>query len=194
VFRKRDQDRQSAVRSLAEAKEVDQPSADQLAGGPPQRARAGRRDLGQGQGFVCLKGPIGCSALEIRLSFGLGSVGRTGGEANGPTADLKRDILPVRLGPYPQIDIAFAIGGDGGAGDGDAEPACEPGKGSDLRNGQCAAGTAAGMLMQSEQWRVGLDQPPFRVDAAADRLGSQHAHAASAEVRARVEMRATLAR
>ncbi len=91
----------------------------------------------------------------------------------------------------------LAVGGDGGARDGDAEAAGEPRQRRDLRHGEHAAFLAAGLRVERGERRIGGDQPALGVDAAGDRrrigLGGA-AHAASAAGRARVEIRATLAR
>ena len=108
----------------------------------------------------------------------------------------KRDPVAVGLGADPQIEVAIAVGGDRGARDGDAEPAREPRERGDLRNREHAAFGAAGARMERGERRIGGDQPAVGVDPAGDRpiLGCDRgAHAASAG-RARVEMRATLAR
>ena len=129
-----------------------------------------------------------------RSAGGAGAGARAGRPAQPVIGE--RHLLAVGLGADPQIEVALAVGGDGGARDGDAEPAGEPGQRGDLRHGEDAALAAAGLLVQRGQRRIGGDQPALGVDPAGDwrlRCGGG-AHAASAAGRARVEMRATLAR
>ena len=138
------------------------------------------------------------AARRKSASRSAGAAGAGGARrAAGPAGDGERDLLALRLGADPEIDVLLAVGGERGARDGDAEPAGEPGERGDLRHGEHAALVAAGLGLERGERRIGRDQPALGIDAAGDRrlaaLGGG-AHAASAAGRARVEMRATLAR
>ena len=136
------------------------------------------------------------AARRKSASRSLGRRWRGGlGRAARPAGDGERDLVALGLGADPQVDVMLAVGGDGGARDGDAEPAGEPRERRDLRHGEHAAFLAAGLGVERGERRIGGDQPALGVDPAGDRRGfGDAAHAASAAGRARVEMRATLAR
>ena len=195
VLGERGEDRQRAVLVLAEAEQAGELLADKVGGRAADRGGGAGRQRGQAQRVVGLPRPVGGGAQEIGLA--LGRRRRRGGarRALGPAGDGERDLLALGLGADPQIDVALAVGGDGGARDGDAEPAGEPGERGDLRHGEHAALAAAGLLVQRGERRIGGDQPAFGVDPAGDGVDlAARAHAASAAGRARVETRATLAR
>jgi hypothetical protein len=197
VLGKPGQDRQRSVLILAEAEQAGELLADQL-GGRPADARGGRpRQAGKAQCLVGLPGPVGSRAQEVRVA--LGRRGQRGGQRRSlaPAGDRERHFVAGRIGADPQVDVAVAVGGDRGAGDGDAEPARETGQSGDLRDRQDAALAAASARVQLGERRVGRHQPPVGVDPAGNRplAFDRGVHAASAAAeRTRVEIRATLAR
>ena len=193
----RGQDRKRAVRALAEAEQAGELPADQIGRVAADRGGGARREQGEPQAVVRLPHPVGGGAQEIGLA--LGRRGRRGRarRSRRPAGDGERDLVAFGRGADPEIEILLAVGGERGAGNGDAEPAGEPGQRRDLRDGEHAAFVAAGRGLQRGERRIGRDQPALGIDPADHFLVAacgRGAHAASAEGRARVEMRATLAR
>ena len=180
----RGQDRQRAVLALAEAEQAGELLADQLGGrAADRRRRRRRRQGGQAKRVVGLPGPVGGGAQEIGLALG----GGAGAGARGPAAPIQpvigeRDlVVPGSARTHRSMSL-LAVGGDGGAGDGDSEPPGEPGERGDLRHGEQAALAAAGLRVQRGERRIGGDQPAFGIDPAGDRplALERGAHAASA--------------
>ena len=187
------QDRQAAVRIFEEAEQAGELLADEGGGrGADGRTGAGRQS-GEAQAVVRLPGPVGGGAQEIGLTLLQRRRRGRARRAADPAGDGEGDLRPFRRGADPEIQILLAIGGDGGARDGDAEALGKAGKRGDLRHGEHAAGAATGLRLQSRQLRIGLDQPAIGVEPAGNDLRLA-AHAASAAGRPRVETRATAAR
>ena len=188
----RGQDRQRAFAALAEAEQASELLADQIGRIAADRGGGAGRERGQAQRVVRLPHPVGRGAQEIGLALDGWRGGGLPGLATSPAGDGERDLVAVRLGADPKIDVMLPIGGDGGAADRDAETTREPGQRGELRHGEHSARIPAGLGVKSGQRRIGGDQPAFGVDSALH--GDRVAHAASEAGRARVEMRATAER
>ena len=189
------EDRQGAVRILLEAEQAGELLAQKRGRRAADRGRGTGRQSGEAERVVRLPGPVGCGAQEIGLALARRNRRGRARRPAGPARNGERDLLPLGRGAHPQIDVAVAVGGNGGARDGDAEPLGEPGERGDLRHGEHAAFAPAGLLVQGGECRIGGDQAAVGVEPAGDgvELGGA-AHADSADGRARVETRATAAR
>jgi hypothetical protein len=73
----------------------------------------------------------------------------------------------ARLGPYPQVDVAIAVGCDDGARNHDAEPAGKPRQRGDRRDRERPTFFSARPPIQRGELRVGFDQTPVPIDSPA---------------------------
>jgi hypothetical protein len=174
---------QLALLAFLEPEQMGELAADQLCRRPAGGGGGGGRDNGEPKPGVRLPHPVGRGAQEVCLAFGVGSGCGIAGGADGPPGDGQGHAVLAGLGANPQIESPIPLGRDRAARDDDSEPPRKAGERGDLRHCERPAFLPAGGAVQRHQPRLGLDQPSFGVEPAADLV--RRAHAASLATAAR---------
>jgi hypothetical protein len=168
--------RQLAVGALLQPEQAGERLADQLGRHPARRGGGGGGQSREAQALVGFPHPVGGGAKEIRLALGLGAAPRHARRPRGPAGNVELDRSGLAgPRPHPQVEILIALGRNRGARDGDSEASREAGERGELRHRQRPLLFAAGGPVQRGEARIGLDQPPFAVDSAANGALGHHA-------------------